>query len=92
MIRLFGSPNEQEIYLKSSRYTDSQIMVILKKNEAGISAANLCHEHGISGYQKCRGSARLSVRFNVKVKKILFKIKFYKSIIDYHYLTSNERL
>ncbi|MEH6549046.1 MAG: IS3 family transposase [Pseudomonadales bacterium] len=34
--------------MKKPRYTDSQIMAILKKNDAGISVADLCREHGMS--------------------------------------------
>jgi len=34
--------------MKKSRYTDSQILSILKQNEAGTSVADLCREHGMS--------------------------------------------
>ena len=34
--------------MKISRLTDSQIMAILKQNEAGASVPDLCREHGIS--------------------------------------------
>lgn len=34
--------------MKISRFTDSQIMQILKQAEAGISVPELCREHGIS--------------------------------------------
>ena len=34
--------------MKKSRYTDSQILSILKQNEAGISVPDLCREHGMS--------------------------------------------
>jgi putative transposase len=34
--------------MKKSRYTDSQIMAILKQNEAGATVPDLCREHGIS--------------------------------------------
>ena len=34
--------------MKKSRYTDSQILAILKQNQAGISVAELCREHGMS--------------------------------------------
>ncbi|MFQ3190390.1 MAG: putative transposase, partial [Paraglaciecola sp.] len=34
--------------MKTSRYSDSQIMVILKQNETGISVSDLCREHGMS--------------------------------------------
>ncbi|MBB5198702.1 putative transposase [Glaciimonas immobilis] len=34
--------------MKTSRFTDSQILQILKQAEAGSPAPDLCREHGIS--------------------------------------------
>ena len=34
--------------MKRSRFTDSQIIAILKQAEAGIPVPELCREHGIS--------------------------------------------
>jgi len=34
--------------MRKSRYSDSQIMAILKQNENGVSVPNLCREHGMS--------------------------------------------
>ncbi len=34
--------------MKTSKFTDSQIMAILKQNEAGIKVPDLCREHNIS--------------------------------------------
>lgn len=34
--------------MKRSRYSDSQIMTILKQAEAGTPVAELCREHGMS--------------------------------------------
>jgi putative transposase len=34
--------------LKKSRFTDSQIIAILKQAEAGSAVPDLCREHGIS--------------------------------------------
>jgi putative transposase len=38
----------EEIPLKKSRFTDSQIIAILKQAEAGTPVPELCREHGIS--------------------------------------------
>jgi len=35
-------------YIKKSRYSESQIMNILKQAEAGAPVAELCREHGMS--------------------------------------------
>ena len=34
--------------MKKSRYTDSQILAILKQAESGMPVAQLCREHGMS--------------------------------------------
>ena len=34
--------------MKTSRYSDSQIMAILKQSEAGTPVPELCREHGMS--------------------------------------------
>ena len=34
--------------MKTPRYTDSQIMTILKQAEAGTPVSQLCREHGMS--------------------------------------------
>ena len=34
--------------MRKSRYTDSQILSILKQSESGIPAPQLCREHGMS--------------------------------------------
>ena len=34
--------------MKRSRFTDDQIIGILKEHEAGLSASELCRKHGIS--------------------------------------------
>jgi len=34
--------------MKKSRYTDSQILSILKQNEAGSAVPDLCREYGMS--------------------------------------------
>ena len=34
--------------MKTSRYSDSQLLAILKQNEPGAKVAALCREHGMS--------------------------------------------
>ena len=34
--------------MRPSKFSDSQILAILKQNEAGVSVADLCREHGMS--------------------------------------------
>ncbi|CAB0151214.1 hypothetical protein PSI9734_01627 [Pseudidiomarina piscicola] len=37
--------------MRKSRYTDSQILAILKQNENGVPVPELCREHGMSSDQ-----------------------------------------
>ena len=37
--------------MRKSRYTDSQIMTIIKQNEQGVAVNELCREHGMSSAQ-----------------------------------------
>ena len=42
--------------MKKSRYTDSQILSILKQANSGIPVPQLCREHGMSSrYKKVTG-------------------------------------
>nr|AGI04126.1 hypothetical protein [alpha proteobacterium U95] len=43
--RIF-SKMEEEILMKKSKYSDAQIMGILKQAEGGVPVANLGQEHG----------------------------------------------
>jgi putative transposase len=38
----------RRFYMKKSRFSDSQIVAILKQAEAGTPVPELCREHGIS--------------------------------------------
>ena len=37
--------------MRRSRFTDSQILAMLKQNEQGASVADICREHGVSSAQ-----------------------------------------
>ena len=37
--------------MRKSRFTDGQIMAMLKQNEEGAAVADLCREHGVSQAQ-----------------------------------------
>lgn len=38
----------RKFYVKKSRFTDSQIIAVLKQAEGGMPVPELCREHGIS--------------------------------------------
>ncbi len=50
----------KEFSMKQSRYTDSQIMAIVKQNESGVSAPDLCREHGMSNATFYKWRAKFS--------------------------------
>lgn len=39
---------QNEHQMKRSRFSEEQILEILKEHEGGVSVADLCHKHGIS--------------------------------------------
>ena len=45
--------------MKTSRFSDSQIMAILKQAEAGTPAPELCREHGISSATFDKGHTKV---------------------------------
>jgi putative transposase len=47
--------------MKTSKFSDSQIMAILKQAEAGTPAPELCREHGISSALSTNGDHDLAV-------------------------------
>ena len=40
--------------MRQSRFSDSQIMAILRQNEQGVSVPDLCREHGMSQGLFCK--------------------------------------
>jgi putative transposase len=42
------SSKHRRFHMRKSRFTDSQIMAMLKQAEAGVKVPDLCREHGIS--------------------------------------------
>jgi putative transposase len=47
--------------MKQSRYSDSQILAILKQNEAGSKVSDLCREHGMGEVTFYKWWAKLAV-------------------------------
>ena len=39
---------DEEIQMKKSRFSEAQIMAILKQAESGVPVSDLCREHGMS--------------------------------------------
>ena len=43
---VLGPPKDQD--MKRSRFSEEEIIGILKEHEAGVSVADLCRKHGVS--------------------------------------------
>ena len=63
----------EEFSMNKSRYTDNQILAILKQNEAGTSVAELCWEHDMSNASFYK-SVLNSVELNGEVSLMLFDV------------------
>jgi putative transposase len=70
--------------MKKSKYTESQIIGILKKQEAGQTVADICREHGISQptfYQWKSKYSGLEVSQLKKLKEMETELAQYKRIV-----------
>ena len=59
--------------MKTSRYSDSQIMAILKQNEAGVPVPDLCREHGMSSasfYKWCAKYGGMDASLMKRMKEL----------------------
>jgi len=55
--------------MERSRYTDSQILLILKQNEAGSAVPDLCRECGMSRRGNCYDNAGMESFFSILKKE-----------------------
>lgn len=60
--------------MRKSRYTDSQIMAIIKQNEQGVAVNELCREHGMSSAQFYKWRAKFG-GMDVSMMKRLKELK-----------------
>lgn len=58
--------------MKKSRFTDSQIMAILKQHENGVSVADLAREHGCSTAVSFPSSAQFDTRISCLYSPLKF--------------------
>jgi putative transposase len=47
-VEFSGEDAQRRKRMKKSRFTDAQILAILKQGEEGVPVADLCRQHGIS--------------------------------------------
>nr|WP_261602714.1 transposase [Photobacterium sp. TY1-4] len=59
--------------MKKSRYTDSQILAILKQAEAGTPVPELCREHGMSSATFYKWRAKYGGMDRVRLRMFNFR-------------------
>src|SRR5512139_894798 len=47
-VELSGKIKSQEVQMKKTRFTETQIISILKEADAGVPVKEICRQHGIS--------------------------------------------
>jgi len=65
--------------VKKSRFSEAQIIAVLKEHEAGVKTADLCRKHGISSatlyaWKSKFGGLEISVRFFLSLSRRQFVI------------------
>src|SRR5512139_113549 len=48
MSRAFWQNKDQEVLMKRARFTETQIVAILKEADSGVPVKDVCRNHGIS--------------------------------------------
>ena len=56
--------------MRKSRYTDSQIMAIIKQNQQGVAVGELCREYGMSSAQFYKWRAKFGGMDMSMVKRL----------------------
>ena len=54
----FALAQDEDQSMKRNRFTEEQIIGILKEHEAGVSVADLCRKHGVSDASIYKWKAR----------------------------------
>ena len=57
--------------MKSNRFTEEQIIGILKQAEAGVKVRDLCRQHGISDHTYYRWKSKYGGEENRQLKQLL---------------------
>lgn len=76
--------------MHASRYTDSQILAILKQSENGVPVPELCHEHGMSSDQFYKWRAKFAPMI-LRLKELEDESKRFRKMYAEIHIKANVR-
>ena len=80
--------------MKRSRFSEEQIIAILKQHEGGVSTADVCREHGISSATFCKWKAavaHLCSAHDVSKRRACSVLGIDRSGVRYHSVRPDDR-
>jgi putative transposase len=72
----FALAHDEDQGMKRSRFSEEQIIGILKEHEAGVSVADLCRKHGLSDASIYKWKAKFGGMDVSEAKRLPWKARY----------------